>query len=335
MSSWRQSGWNSCVSWCPQPLVWPCSSIRPMLRLPKTTLRDVEAAAARYGAANPGPQCQHQPRNRCGLRDFARERPDALFVGADAFFTSRRVQLAHLAAHHAIPATYSERDYAEAGGLMSYGTNVADAYRQVGVYTGRILKGAKPADLPVVQSTKFELVINAQTARMLGLTCRRAARARRRGDRVMKRREFITLLGGAATWSLAVRAQESGRTYRLGFLVPSPKDSQPMAAFFDELRREGFIERQNLEILPGGFDAGNEKLSELAAALAQAMPDAIVAGPVLPLRALQAATRTVPLIGLSEDLVAEGLVTSLARPGGNITRIICWPRSSTGNDRTF
>ena len=94
-----------------------------------------------------------------------------------------------------------------------------------------------------------------------------------------------------------------------------------MAAFFDELRREGFIERQNLEILPGGFDTANEKLSELAVALAQAMPDAIVAGPVLPLRALQAATRTVPLIGLSEDLVAEGLVTSLARPGGNITGI--------------
>src|SRR5262245_65198136 len=121
---------------------------------------------------------------------------------------------------------------------------------------------------------------------------------------MIPRREFITLLGGAAViWPLEARAQESGRTYRLGFLVPSPKDSQPMAAFFDELRREGFIERQNLEILPGGFDAANEKLSELAAALAQAMPDAIVAGPVLPLRALQDATRTAPLSGLSEDLV--------------------------------
>jgi putative ABC transport system substrate-binding protein len=101
---------------------------------------------------------------------FVRERPDALFVGGDTVFASRRAQLAHLATRHAVPAIYAQREYAEAGGLMSYGTNIADAFRQVGVYTGRILKGAKPADLPMVQSTKFELVINAQTARTLGLT---------------------------------------------------------------------------------------------------------------------------------------------------------------------
>jgi len=101
---------------------------------------------------------------------LAPERPDALFVAPDGFFTSRRVQLAALTARHALPATYSVRDFVDVGGLMSYGTSLTDSYRQLGVFAGRMAKGAKPADLPVVQSTKFELVINAQIARMLGLT---------------------------------------------------------------------------------------------------------------------------------------------------------------------
>jgi putative ABC transport system substrate-binding protein len=98
------------------------------------------------------------------------ERSDALIVGSTPFLFDRRVQLAQLAARHAVPAIYQDRHHAEVGGLMTYGASLGDAYHHVGVYTGRILKGAKPADLPVVQPTKFELVINVPTARMLGLT---------------------------------------------------------------------------------------------------------------------------------------------------------------------
>jgi putative ABC transport system substrate-binding protein len=98
------------------------------------------------------------------------ERPDALFVGISPLFLSRRVQLAQLAARHAIPAIYQDRERAEVGGLMSYGASIGDAHRHLGVYAGRVLKGAKPGDLPVVQSSKLELVINHSTARTLGLT---------------------------------------------------------------------------------------------------------------------------------------------------------------------
>lgn len=100
---------------------------------------------------------------------MGRERPDAVLVGTTPFLNGRRVQLAQVAAFHRLPTIYAGREYVEVGGLLSYGSNIVDAYRQVGVYVGRILKGAKPAELPIVQANKFELVINAQTARMLGL----------------------------------------------------------------------------------------------------------------------------------------------------------------------
>src|SRR6516162_9367081 len=116
----------------------------------------------------------------------------------------------------------------------------------------------------------------------------------------LKRREFITLLGGAAAaWPVAARAQEAGRTYRLGFLVPTPRQSPAVLALFDELRLNGFIEGQNLDVILGGFEAGNKHLAELAAALVKAAPDAILAGSEVPVRALH----------------------SLARPGGNITGV--------------
>jgi putative ABC transport system substrate-binding protein len=136
----------------------------------ETTVREVETAARAMGLQIQVLNVSTSGEIDAAFATFVRERPDALLVGGDAFFISRRVQLIQLEARHAIPAIYFQRQHAEAGGLMSYSASLVDAFRQVGVYAGRILKGAKPADLPVVQSTKFELVINAQTARMLGLT---------------------------------------------------------------------------------------------------------------------------------------------------------------------
>jgi putative tryptophan/tyrosine transport system substrate-binding protein len=136
----------------------------------EATVRDVGAAARGMGL-------QIQVLNASNVREIdaafatlASERLDALFVATSSFLIDRRVQLTQLAARHGVPTIYPVREHAEVGGLISYGTNLGDAWHQVGVYTGRILKGEKPANLPVVQSSKFELVINASTARMLGLT---------------------------------------------------------------------------------------------------------------------------------------------------------------------
>jgi len=136
----------------------------------ETTLRDVEPAARAMGLQIQVFNASTSGEIDAAFATFVRERPDAVFVAFDVFFNSRRAQLVNLASRHALPATYGSREFSEIGGLISYGTSITDGWRQVGVYTGRILKGEKPADLPVLQSTKFELVINHQTARMLGLT---------------------------------------------------------------------------------------------------------------------------------------------------------------------
>jgi len=134
------------------------------------TLQEMESAARVMGLQI---QVLHASNGReigAAFAAFEHERPDALFVSIGTLFTARRVQLATLAARHMIPMTSANRQITEAGGLMSYGANITEAFRQIGVYAGRILKGEKPADLPVVQATKFELVINTETARILGLT---------------------------------------------------------------------------------------------------------------------------------------------------------------------
>jgi putative ABC transport system substrate-binding protein len=138
--------------------------------LTEPELKEVTDAARAMGLQIQVHNANTSAEINAAFETIGRERPDGVVVGSTPFLNGRQVQLAQLAAFHRLPTISALRDYAEAGGLMSYGSNIVDSYRQAGVYVGRILKGTKPAELPVVQSNKFELVINAQTARMLGLT---------------------------------------------------------------------------------------------------------------------------------------------------------------------
>jgi putative tryptophan/tyrosine transport system substrate-binding protein len=144
--------------------------VDPTVPSGETTVSELEAAAPALGLQVRIFKVATSSDINAAFATLVRERIDALFVSSGGLFTTRRAQLVNLASRHAIPATYADRKIAEIGGLMSYAADTGDAYRHIGVYAGRILKGAKPADLPVVQSSKFELVINAETARLLGLT---------------------------------------------------------------------------------------------------------------------------------------------------------------------
>jgi ABC-type uncharacterized transport system substrate-binding protein len=144
--------------------------VNPTTPLAESALKDIEPAARAMGMQIKVLNASSSGEINAAFATFVHERPDALFVSADSLFTTRRVQLVHLATRYAVPASYFAREFPEVGGLMSYGSNQSDNYRQVGIYAGHILKGTKPADLPVVQASKFELVINAETARTFGLT---------------------------------------------------------------------------------------------------------------------------------------------------------------------
>ncbi|MGC2156024.1 MAG: ABC transporter substrate binding protein, partial [Pseudolabrys sp.] len=149
---------------------------------------------------------------------MGRDRPDAVIVGTTPFLNGRRVQLAQVAAFNRLPAIYTLRESVEVGGLMSYGSNIVDAYRQVGVYVGRILKGAKPGELPIVQATKFELVINAPTARMLGLTI--PTQPRRRGDRLSWQCPLLALSGHRLARCTCLLLTQSGHQPALTLALP-------------------------------------------------------------------------------------------------------------------
>jgi putative ABC transport system substrate-binding protein len=135
----------------------------------EVTLREIPEAARAIGVRIQVFKASNSSEIDATFAALVREQPDALFIGSDPFFNNRRKQLVLQAMRHGLPAGYASREFAEAGGLMSYGTDFLDTYRQVGAYAGRVLRGVKPADLPVVQSAKFELVINQMTARILGI----------------------------------------------------------------------------------------------------------------------------------------------------------------------
>ena len=143
--------------------------VNPKFAATEGAIKDVTAAASTIGLQVDVVQASDSREIESVFGTLVHNKADALLVGPDAFLASRRLQLTILSARHALPTVYNVREYPEAGGLMSYGTNVRDAYRQIGIYVGRILKGAKPADLPVMEPTKFELVINLNTAKALKL----------------------------------------------------------------------------------------------------------------------------------------------------------------------
>ena len=259
-----------------------------------------------------------------GIGEFAARSNGGLIITPTGLAIVHRALIIALAERYRLPAVYPFRFFVSDGGLISYGPDAVDQYRRAAGYVDRILKGEKPAGLPVEQSTKVALVINLKTAKALGLDgAADAARARRRGDRMISRREFITLLSGAAAagWPLAAKAQQAMPV--VGILGISAPDTigDRLRMFRLGLKEAGYIDGENLVIEYRWTENQFDRLPELVADFVRKRVAVIttVAGASL---AAKLATTSIPIVFIAtEDPVRLGLVASLARPGGNLTGI--------------
>ena len=250
--------------------------------------------------------------------------PRRLWYWSSAPIFRGRTQIVQLAKDNRLPTSFAFREYVEVGGLVSYGVNFSSMYRRAAEYADKILRGTKPADLPVEQPTKFELVINLKTAKALGLDVpRHVARPRRRGDR-MKRREFITLLGGAAAaWPIAARAQQPERMRRIGVLMTlaadDPEAATRIGAFLQGMQEFGWTIGRNIRI-DYRWSPDVNSIFRYATELVALAPDVILANANPSVVALQRATPSIPIVFVAvTDPVAAMFAESLARPGSNAT----------------